>query len=145
MIPVLAGKQMGGVEHHAVLLLTTVRGEPHKVALFAPDIFADESDDVVEGAPAPDWGKLVLIADKNYALDRPRLVDLKRPEQQCEVRKIDHRHLVDDDVVHRLVSIAPPHAGQWRASVKVVAEAAAVDPSVNRLRLPCGASGGLAA
>ena len=51
MIPVLAGKQIGGVEHHAVLLLTTVRGEPHKVPLFALGIFADEGDDVVESDP----------------------------------------------------------------------------------------------
>lgn len=35
----------------------------------------------VRGAPAPDWGELVLIANKNYALNRLGLVDFERPEQ----------------------------------------------------------------
>ena len=75
----------------------------------------------------------------------PGSVNLERPEHQSEMVEIDHRHLVDDDIVGALVAVAPAHGGKRHVAAEIPAKAGREDPAVNRLRRPCGFASSLPA
>jgi hypothetical protein len=61
------------------------RGED-EIAFLAFRILAKEVNDVIEGPTAADWRKLMLVADKNDAIERARLMHLKRSQHERKMR-----------------------------------------------------------
>src|ERR1700730_2592768 len=94
------------------------------------------TEDVLERLAATDRRQLVLIADKDDALGQRRLMHFNRAEDERQLKQIDHRGFLDDEIVERLKLARAGHGSEIDIVAGIGRQARAPHPPVDGLCFP---------